>query len=231
MLQLPLRKKRTKSAARLRDSLRASQRSSSETTGTASPQSTDATDDEQEEHRQNGSVSTSTSTAPTDETPQLRADNVRDRLFSLTPLSGPECEASDALEGTTSAPRSGRCSHVGCTVHPQNSPLSGEELRGIFSGAPHFLLEKGTRSHWFPHVLFPWDESTRIQNLQDRKPLHHASFTLSTLHAHLPAFLERRKTGGGAQDMAELESSKYPAFDIGVFEVPNMLSSRAKEIG
>ncbi|KAM5475044.1 hypothetical protein MauCBS54593_001515 [Microsporum audouinii] len=207
MLQLPLRKRKSRSSTRLRHSIFGSRRCSNAET-------------EHHNHKENipGYF-------------QLRADNVRDRLFSHAPLSGAECQASDALEGTTSTPSPSKCSNIGCTVHPRNSPLTGQELRVIFSGAPHFLLEKGSRSHWFPHVVFPWDDSTRIQNLQDRKPLHHASFTLSTLHAHLPAFLERRKTAGVAQDMAELESSKYPAFDIGVFEVPNMLSSRAKERG
>ncbi|KAF3490778.1 uncharacterized protein GIQ15_00295 [Arthroderma uncinatum] len=245
MLQLPLRKKGTRRTARLRQSLFASRRASeadsmstASSEGTDATDATDTTDDEhdvpvlspsQPEHR-NGSTSPRSKEEPPG-SPRLRADNVRDRLFSRAPLSGPECEAREALEGTTSASSSGKCSNEGCTVHPQNSPLSGEELRNIFSGSPHFLLEKGTRSHWFPHVVFPWDESTRIQNLQDRKPLHHASFTLSTLHAHLPAFLERRKTSTEPQDMAELEGSKQPAFDIGVFEVPNMLSSRAMERG
>ncbi|PGH35446.1 hypothetical protein GX50_01661 [[Emmonsia] crescens] len=110
-------------------------------------------------------------------------------------------------------------------------PLSEDELKYLFSGAPHFLLEKGHRPRWYPHVIFPWDDSTRIQNLADRKALQHPSFTLSTLHAHIPV----SPGGGGIQIYPDAltgkHGSKRPSFDIGVFEVPNMLSSRAKEDG
>ncbi|EFQ97105.1 hypothetical protein MGYG_00148 [Nannizzia gypsea CBS 118893] len=250
MLQLPMRKRRSRSATRLRHSIFGRRRSSKSesvdsessqwTDSSASTEGTDTTEHEHElsGHRYDGHYDQlehdsfpNHHAGDIPDYPELWTDNVRDRLFSHAPMTRAECQASDALQDTTSTPSARRCSNIGRTVHPRNSPLSGAELRVIFSGAPHFLLEKGNRSHWFPHVVFPWDDSTRIQNLQDRKPLHHASFTLCTLHAHLPAFLERRKTPGGSQDLAELETNKYPAFDIGVFEVPNMLSSRAKERG
>ncbi|PGH11566.1 hypothetical protein AJ79_04824 [Helicocarpus griseus UAMH5409] len=116
-------------------------------------------------------------------------------------------------------------------VQNATQALSEEELRYIFSGAPHFLLEKGRRPQWYPHIIFPWDDSSAIQSLADRKPLHHPAFTLSTLHAHIPVSPE----GAGIQiypdDLTEKQDSKRPSFDIGVFEIPNMLSSRAKEDG
>ncbi|GBF67040.1 hypothetical protein TMEN_9763 [Trichophyton mentagrophytes] len=249
MRQLPLRKRRSRTS-RLRHSLFGSRRSSNSesvdsessqwTDCSASTEATDATEHEQElsgqkysghHHKPEHDRPHKQRDGDVPGYPEIFVDNVRDRIFSHAPMTKAESQASDALQDTTSTPSPNRCSNIGCTVHPENSPLSGEELRVIFSGAPQFLLEKGSRCHWFPHVVFPWDDSTRIQNLQDRKPLQHASFTLSTLHAHLPAFLERRKTPGGSPDLTELETNKHPAFDIGVFEVPNMLSSRAKERG
>ncbi|OJD13977.1 hypothetical protein AJ78_05637 [Emergomyces pasteurianus Ep9510] len=109
--------------------------------------------------------------------------------------------------------------------------LSESELKYLFSGAPHFLLEKGSRLRWHPHVIFPWDDSPGIQNLADRKALQHPAFTLSTLHAHIPV----SPGSGGIQiypdDLTKKHCCTRPSFDIGVFEVPNMLSSRAKEDG
>ncbi|EGC49927.1 conserved hypothetical protein [Histoplasma capsulatum var. duboisii H88] len=108
--------------------------------------------------------------------------------------------------------------------------LSEHQLKYLFSGAPHFLLEKGL-NRWYPHVVFPWDRDLRIQHLDDRKALEHPSFTLSTLHAHIPV----SPGGGGIQiypdALTEKSGCRRPSFDIGVFEVPNMLSSRANEDG
>ncbi|EDN08530.1 predicted protein [Histoplasma mississippiense (nom. inval.)] len=114
----------------------------------------------------------------------------------------------------------------------QGSPhsLSEHQLKYIFSGTPHFLLEKGLK-RWYPHVVFPWDNDLRIQHLDDQKALEHPSFTLSTLHAHIPV----SPGGGGIQiypdALTEKSGCRRPSFDIGVFEVPNMLSSRANEDG
>ncbi|KAJ5171013.1 uncharacterized protein N7500_003796 [Penicillium coprophilum] len=70
---------------------------------------------------------------------------------------------------------------------PGKSHLRPKDIKAMLSGAPHFLLEKGRHGRWFPQVIFPWDEQNPIiQHMWDRKPLPHASFTLSTLHAHLP---------------------------------------------
>ncbi|KAE8135687.1 hypothetical protein BDV38DRAFT_272699 [Aspergillus pseudotamarii] len=113
--------------------------------------------------------------------------------------------------------------------------LSKEDIETLFSGAPFFLLERGKYDHHYPQVIFPFDDhDPTIQNLWDRKPLPHPSYTLCTLHAHLPVpdrwviskdepihLNSWRKTGG----------AKRATFDIGIFEVPNMLSMNGKDPG
>lgn len=120
--------------------------------------------------------------------------------------------------------------HVRGVIHPPDAPLAEEELKSIFSGAPHYLLERAQRTQWFPHVVFPWDETTGIQNLRDRRPFQHSSYGLSTLHAHLPVSNSTGKPMD-VEDLLGYQPIKRPSFDIGVFEVPNMLASRAKEPG
>ncbi|KAE8374818.1 hypothetical protein BDV26DRAFT_269331 [Aspergillus bertholletiae] len=113
--------------------------------------------------------------------------------------------------------------------------LSKEDIEILFSGAPFFLLERGKYDHHYPQVIYPFDDhDPTIQNLWDRKPLPHPSYTLCTLHAHLPVpdrwviskdepihLNSWRKTGG----------PKRATFDIGIFEVPNMLSMNGRDPG
>ncbi|WEW61387.1 hypothetical protein PRK78_006877 [Emydomyces testavorans] len=115
-------------------------------------------------------------------------------------------------------------------VHQPDASFSERELKEIFSGAPHFLLERGRSALWYPHILFPWDDNTSIQNLRDRKPLSHPSHSLSTLHAHLPVCRDLGSTKL-TTDSTGCSGAIRPTFDLGVYEVPNMLSSRAKESG
>lgn len=112
-----------------------------------------------------------------------------------------------------------------------SSALTEDELKYLFSGAPHFLLERGARAQWHPHAIFPWDDSNSIQNLRDRRPLQHPIYALSTLHAHLPPVVEQSGLLPYQSELSETLKSKRPMFDLGVFEVPNMLSSKAKESG
>lgn len=108
--------------------------------------------------------------------------------------------------------------------------MTADELKYLFSGAPHFLLEKGKHTQWVPLVIFPWDNDAAIDRLRDRKLLIHPSFTLSTLHAHLPVFW----THVGVMvptDPRDRKGSKRASFDVGVFEVPNMLSMMTDERG
>ncbi|EED15346.1 conserved hypothetical protein [Talaromyces stipitatus ATCC 10500] len=110
--------------------------------------------------------------------------------------------------------------------------LTKDDVKYLFSGAPHFILEKGRHNHWYPHVLFPWDTSLPIQDLWDREQLRHESFTLSTLHAHLPVPTTVHSDASKRQKGWEYEEGvKRSTYDLGIFEVPNMLSINGKEPG
>jgi hypothetical protein len=117
---------------------------------------------------------------------------------------------------------------------PSETHLSRDDIHAIFSGAPYFLLEKGKHGLWFPQVIFPWDDhDPTIQHLWDRKLLPHPSYSLCTLHAHLPVpegFLE-----GDAPLLLDswkrTGAPKRATFDIGIFEVPNMLAMSGIEPG
>ncbi|PKX96157.1 uncharacterized protein P174DRAFT_368758 [Aspergillus novofumigatus IBT 16806] len=117
---------------------------------------------------------------------------------------------------------------------PSETHLSRDDIHAIFSGAPYFLLEKGKHELWYPQVIFPWDDhDPTIQHLWDRKLLPHPSYSLCTLHAHLPVpegFLE-----GDAPLLLDswkrTGAPKRATFDIGIFEVPNMLAMSGIEPG
>jgi hypothetical protein len=113
--------------------------------------------------------------------------------------------------------------------HDAKTVLTRDDVKYLFSGAPHFMLEKGRHNHWYPHAIFPWDENVQtIQDLWDREPLRHESFTLSTLHAHLPV---PDPTLSQTTGWAYKDGVKRATFDIGLFEVPNMLAISGKEPG
>ncbi|EKV10220.1 hypothetical protein PDIG_26950 [Penicillium digitatum PHI26] len=118
---------------------------------------------------------------------------------------------------------------------PEASKLTTKDIKALLSGAPHFLLEKGKHGRWYPEVIFPWDEQNPvIQHMWDRKPLPHATFTLSTLHAHLPLPDDWAVRGGvptQVLDWRRTDATNRATFDIGIFEVPNMLSQNGKEPG
>jgi hypothetical protein len=73
-------------------------------------------------------------------------------------------------------------------LHPEHidGGLTKDDVQHLFSGAPHFMLEKGRRGRYFPQAHFPWDNQLQINDLQDRVYIKHEAFALSTLHAHLP---------------------------------------------
>lgn len=114
---------------------------------------------------------------------------------------------------------------------PTRKGLTKDDVKYLFSGAPHFMLEKGRHNHWYPHVLFPWDTSLPIQDLWDREQLRHESFTLSTLHAHLPVPSKCDTNNSDRQGWQYEEGVKRSTYDVGIFEVPNMLSINGKEPG
>lgn len=110
--------------------------------------------------------------------------------------------------------------------------LTWRDLHVLFLGAPYFLQEQGKYGQWYPQVLFPWSEhDLSVQNLWDRKPLSHASFTLCTLHAHLPVPDGLVVEGDTPVNLHRTSGPKRAVFDVGVFEVPNMLSFNGKEPG
>ena len=113
--------------------------------------------------------------------------------------------------------------------------LSREDIHALFVGAPYFLLDEGSFGLWQPQAIFPWcDHDLLIQNFWDRRPLLHSSFSLSTLHAHLPVpdgYVVKGDTPAPLQGLQHTGGPRRPTFDISVYEVPNMLCSTAKEPG
>ncbi|KAL2871579.1 uncharacterized protein BJX67DRAFT_377337 [Aspergillus lucknowensis] len=113
--------------------------------------------------------------------------------------------------------------------------LTRSDIEVIFSGAPYFLLEKGKQDCWYPQVIFPFDDhDPTIQSLWDRRTLPYASYTLSTLHAHLPIPGDGLIEGDVPVQLdswTRTASPKRATLDLGMFEVPNMLSMNGKEPG
>ncbi|KAB8227865.1 uncharacterized protein BDW43DRAFT_292993 [Aspergillus alliaceus] len=116
-----------------------------------------------------------------------------------------------------------------------NYLLSKEDLEALFSGAPFFLLERGNYDHHYPQVIFPFDDhDPTIQNMWDRKPLSHPSFIVCTLHAHLPIpdrWVSTKESPIHLNSWRRAGGSKRATFDIGIFEVPNMLSMNGRDPG
>ncbi|KAL1980299.1 hypothetical protein VTN96DRAFT_4387 [Rasamsonia emersonii] len=150
----------------------------------------------------------------------------------------------DALEHTLESiskhsDADGKADHQEKPSHGRKTGLTKADIKYLFSGAPHFILEKGRHNLWYPHAIFPWDlHDPTVHDLWDRQPLRHESFTLSTLHAHLPV-PDNWALGGSSKAQKTVEDQKTTrdgaarrsTFDIGVFEVPNMLSINGKEPG
>lgn len=93
------------------------------------------------------------------------------------------------------------------------------------------MLEKSKGDRSSPLVIFPWDSRAVIERLQDRKLLIHPSFTLGTVHAHLPVRWTQTGIVRSVEFPWDRQGSKRASFDVGVFEVPNMLSAMGKEPG
>jgi hypothetical protein len=82
----------------------------------------------------------------------------------------------------------------------------------------------------FPQAFFPWNKDLEVSDLQDRHYLSHESFTLTTLHAHLPVPDKVNWTPSSIPQKQE-EAWKRPMLDLGIFETPNMLSVHGREPG
>ncbi|PKY01975.1 hypothetical protein P168DRAFT_306213 [Aspergillus campestris IBT 28561] len=113
--------------------------------------------------------------------------------------------------------------------------LGRDDIEHIFSGAPYFLLEKGKYRQYYPIVIFPLDDhDSTIQNLWDRQLLPHATYTLCTLHAHLPVpegWVNEGETSVQLTRWTKVKAPKRATFDVGLFEVPNMLTMNGIEPG
>jgi hypothetical protein len=108
--------------------------------------------------------------------------------------------------------------------------LSKEDVRALFFGAPHFMLEKGRHGKSFPQAFFPWNTDLEVSDLQDRRYLTHESYALITLHAHLPIPDEMNWKPSSLPQRRE-GAWKRPMLDVGIFETPNMLSVAGREPG
>lgn len=129
---------------------------------------------------------------------------------------------------TESAVSSAIDSGVAC---PLGDRLSHDDIKLLFSGAPHFSLVSGADGRPRPEILFPWNSELEIADLLDRRLISHGSFTPVTLHAHLPISPHGHSAGTQREVTLPAQSRKRPAFELGVFEVPNMLNYPGKEPG
>ena len=118
-----------------------------------------------------------------------------------------------------------------CEPSTDENGLSRDDVSHLFAGAPNFTLEKGSHGKSFPQVFFPWDKNLDVADLAGHRWLKHESFALSTLHAHLPVpdELDWQPTSTGPFKKAD--AWKRPAFELGIFECPNMLGVDGKEPG
>lgn len=113
----------------------------------------------------------------------------------------------------------------------QSLGLTKRDLRSLFSGAPHFMLEKGRRRRCYPQAFYPWNSDLETGDLQDRRHLENETFALATLHAHLPVPDRLDFSPSSLGPLKQEDAWKRPAFEIGVLEVPNMLAHQGKEPG
>lgn len=109
--------------------------------------------------------------------------------------------------------------------------MTRDDLRIFFSGAPYFMLEQGRRGRSYPQAFYPWNSDLETGDFQDRRFLEHETFALSTLHAHLPVpdrlDLQPSSLGPRKQE----DAWKRPVFEVGGYEVSNMLAYQGKEPG
>ena len=91
------------------------------------------------------------------------------------------------------------------------------------------MLEKGPRKRVLPQVCFPWNNELEISDLIDRRWLKHESFAFSTLHAHLP--IPDELTWEPTASQKKDDTWKWPHFQGGILEAPNMLGIDGREAG
>ncbi|KAF1989211.1 hypothetical protein K402DRAFT_452440 [Aulographum hederae CBS 113979] len=103
---------------------------------------------------------------------------------------------------------------------PEEQPLSDDNIRALFSGVPQFSLT-AYQGRGKLTVDFPWDSTLAVTDVHDCPPLAHPAFSSSTLHPHLPLRVDKDNNDDGAR----------VGYDIGIAEVPSMLSLQGNECG
>jgi hypothetical protein len=97
--------------------------------------------------------------------------------------------------------------------------LSEEHVHALFSGAPHFSI-KTTDNRQTPRALFPWDDELKVKDVSDSAQLAQPAFSAATLHRHLPNLQQSGDQG-----------HIFQGYDVGVLEIPSMLSAQGIEAG
>jgi hypothetical protein len=100
---------------------------------------------------------------------------------------------------------------------PAAAEPPGHFVETVFSGAPQFSISLGDDGGVAAAVTFPWSTSLKVREATDFRPLEHGSFSLATARRHL--------VQGPPAKKAVLE------YNIGVVEVPSMLSAQGQELG
>ncbi|GLA23890.1 hypothetical protein AnigIFM63326_009870 [Aspergillus niger] len=177
-------------------------------------------------HRGDSETGSSTGTKTPKSTDTARSNSTKPDTHSQDEQPGSHHHSEQAAKPRQSHHYEGPSSH---------NQLTKKDIETIFSGAPYFLLEKGKHGLFYPQIIFPFDNhDPTIQSLGDRRPLPHASYTLCTLHAHLPVpddWVIEGETPVHLGHWKRSEAPKRATFDVGVHEVPNMLSVNGKDAG
>ncbi|RAH84674.1 hypothetical protein BO86DRAFT_356250 [Aspergillus japonicus CBS 114.51] len=189
-------------------------------------------------HKHHGS---SNSDSPSNPGSPRRTDSPPSQTSENAPASSHTRHDSGVHESSAEGPQSpgskpGQSPKPGHHVpSPHKHHLTMKDVEVIFSGAPYFMLEKGKHDRWFPQVIFPFDDHDPvIQCFWDRRPLPHASYTLCTLHAHLPVPDDWVIEGDVPAHLGNWKRSDAPkraTFDVGVQEIPNMLAMHGRDPG
>lgn len=96
--------------------------------------------------------------------------------------------------------------------------LNEDDVQKLFSWAPQFSVIS-IEGQLQPAASFPWDNATKVTAAKDA-PLLEQTFSACTLRKHVPSRL-------GEQDPGK----KAMTYDIGILEIPSMLSARGNEPG
>ncbi|PYH46064.1 uncharacterized protein BP01DRAFT_356234 [Aspergillus saccharolyticus JOP 1030-1] len=186
-------------------------------------------------HHSNSSNSPSDPGSPnrTDSPPSHSSENVPSKSHTRHESGTHESAAENIPSPATKPHHSPK--HDNGASSPHKHHLTMKDVEIIFSGAPYFMLEKGKGDRWFPQVIFPFDDhDPAIQCFWDRRPLPHASYTLCTLHAHLPVPDDWVIEGDAPVHLSSWKRSDAPrraTFDVGVQEIPNMLALNGRDPG